>query len=163
MGGGGTERKRQRTKGEATPFEAALAGLSEAIVEACSSQEEWPAKVGKGVYAGVEYLVADPDCARALLADTRAAAFDQGFRSVVLELEGLLAATVPAVAKPTPKTPAALMAGIVLLVRDYVRLDRLDRLRDLRPELHLMTLLPFLSFEQAQQWVEATQQRQPTS
>ena len=45
------------------------------------------------------------------------------------------------------------MAGIVGLVGgDHIRIGRVDRLAELRPELVLLTLLPYLGFSEAQRW-----------
>ena len=49
-------------------------------------------------------------------------------------------------------TDEALVAGIVGLVGDHLRVGRLDRLAELRPELVLLTLLPYLGFTEAQRW-----------
>jgi hypothetical protein len=45
---------------------------------------------------------------------------------------------------------------MVGLVGDHVRIGRLDRLAELRPELVLLTLLPYLGFEEAQSWANRT-------
>jgi hypothetical protein len=38
------------------------------------------------------------------------------------------------------------------LVGDHIRIGRLDRLAELRPELVLLTLLPYLGFSEARRW-----------
>lgn len=45
-----------------------------------------------------------------------------------------------------------LVAGLVGLVGDHLRIGRPERLRELRPELVLLTLLPYLGFIEAQRW-----------
>ncbi len=49
-------------------------------------------------------------------------------------------------------TDEALVAGIVGLVGDHVRIGRFERLAELRPELVLLVLLPYLGFAEAQAW-----------
>jgi hypothetical protein len=49
-------------------------------------------------------------------------------------------------------TDEALVAGIVGLVGDHVRIGRVERLAELRPELVLLVLLPYLGFAEAQAW-----------
>jgi hypothetical protein len=49
-------------------------------------------------------------------------------------------------------TDEALVAGVVGLVGDHLRIGRVDRLLELRPDLVLLTLLPYLGFSEAQRW-----------
>jgi len=41
---------------------------------------------------------------------------------------------------------------MVGLVGDHLRIGRTDRLQELRPEIILLTLLPYLGFSEAQGW-----------
>ena len=67
----------------------------------------------------------------------------------------------PAGTRLPGSTDEALVAGIVGLVGDHIRLDRLDRLADLRPELVLLTLLPYLGFAEAQRWANEMARSRP--
>ena len=55
-------------------------------------------------------------------------------------------------AAPVMASDEALVAGIVGLVGDHVRIGRLDRLAELKPELVQLTLLPYLGFAESQRW-----------
>jgi hypothetical protein len=136
----------------------ALSALASEIQAACDGHEEWPAKVGAGVYAGVGYLVEWPVRARQLLAAPRSGPMGEPFQRVVQTTSALLAEAVPRDRAQVGPIPSATMAGIWLLVGEHVRVDRHDRLRALCPDLHLMILLPFLGFAEAKRWTEATQQ-----
>ncbi|MBA3865200.1 MAG: hypothetical protein H0X42_02445 [Solirubrobacterales bacterium] len=74
------------------------------------------------------------------------------YERLVSRLVGFLRARAPAGTRPPASTDEALIAGIVGLVGDHVRIGRLDRLAALRPELVLLTLLPYLGFPEAQRW-----------
>jgi hypothetical protein len=49
-------------------------------------------------------------------------------------------------------TDEASVAGIVVLVGGHIRIGRLERLAELRSELILLTLLPYVSFSETQCW-----------
>lgn len=140
--------------GEGDAPSPALTALVGRIAGSCREAEEWPIKVGAGVYAAVDYLSEEPARARALFAIPDSAAFGAPFRGVVESMSELLEAAVPLQARPAPHLPAAALAGVGLLVEGHVRAGRCDRLPALRPELHLMILLPFLDFDEAKGWVE---------
>ena len=54
--------------GEPAPGELplALSGLETAVLDACAGQREWPAQIAAGVYAGVDFAIANPAVAHAL-------------------------------------------------------------------------------------------------
>ena len=55
-------------------FPLALANLETAVLDACAAETEWPAQVAAGIYAGVDYAIANPEVARTLADDTAAEA-----------------------------------------------------------------------------------------
>jgi hypothetical protein len=130
-----------------------LDALEAAILDACAPQEQWPAQISAGVYAGIDFVTANPDRARAWVGD---AAADSDFRSqyerIVGRLAGFLRRRAPVETRLPASTDEALVAGIVGLVGDHVRIGRFERLAELRPELVLLVLLPYLGFAEAQAW-----------
>jgi hypothetical protein len=138
-------------------FATALAGLLRRIEGGCGSGHDWPAAVGLGLYAGLDYLTQHPRMADVLFVDPAESAFGEPFRQLVKQISGLLKETVPVEAKPTPDAPTAAIAGVTLLVGDCLRGGRPDRLLLLRSELHLLILLPFLGFDEAKTWVAAVE------
>jgi hypothetical protein len=131
----------------------ALAGLEEAVLNACAGAAEWPAQIAAGIYAGVDFAIANPALARELVVDATATpGCRQGYERMVGRLAGFIQVKAPVGTRLPASTDEALVAGIVGLVGDHVRIGRVDRLAELRPELVLLTLLPYLGFEEAQWW-----------
>jgi hypothetical protein len=131
----------------------ALNDLEVAVLAACAAEELWPAQIAAGVYAGVDFAIANPDLAKAWVVDS---ATDADYRSryewVVGRLAGFIRVRAPVDTRLPASTDEALVAGIVGLVGDHLRIGRLGRLAELRPELVLLTLLPYLGFTDAQRW-----------
>lgn len=134
-------------------FPRALNDLETAVLDACVAEEEWPAQIAAGVYAGVDFAIANPDLARTLTIDSHA---DIDYRSryewVIARLAGFIRVRAPAGTRLPASTDEALVAGIVGLVGDHVRIGRLERLAELRPELVQLTLLPYLGFDESRRW-----------
>lgn len=125
-----------------------------AVLDACgATEEEWPAQIAAGIYAGVDFAIANPAVARSLTLDAAAEANCMSqYERVIGRLTGFIQVKAPAGTRLPASTDEALIAGIVGLVGDHIRIGRLDRLSELRPELVLLTLLPYLGFEEAQRW-----------
>ncbi|HEX5711725.1 MAG TPA: hypothetical protein VFX85_00240 [Solirubrobacterales bacterium] len=123
------------------------------MLDACAGEAEWPAQVAAGVYAGVDFAIAHPEIAGSL---TLEAALDSDllrrYERMVGRLAGFMQVRAPVDSRLPPSTDEALVAGIVGLVGDHIRVGRVERLEELRPELVLMTLLPYLGFAEAQRW-----------
>jgi hypothetical protein len=131
----------------------ALAGLETAMLDACSAEAEWPAQIAAGIYAGVDFAIANPDVARVLTLDAAAEAESMHhYERVIGRLAGFIQVKAPFGSRLPASTDEALVAGIVGLVGDHLRIGRIDRLVELRPELVLLTLLPYLGFAEAQRW-----------
>jgi hypothetical protein len=136
-------------------FPLALANLETAVLEACAGEDEWPAQVRAGIYAGVDYAIAHPEIAETLASDdTPATDTLRRYESVIGRLAGFLRVRAPADERLPGATDETLVAGIVGLVGDHLRIGRLDRLEELRPELVLLTLLPYLGFSEAKRWAD---------
>jgi hypothetical protein len=125
------------------------------MLKACVAEEEWPAQIAAGVCAGVDFAIDRPELARMLVMEgASSGGHPSDYERLVGRLVGFLRIKAPVDARPV-STDEAMVAGLVGLVGDHVRLGRLDRLRQLRPDLVLMTLLPYLGFADAQRWAEA--------
>ena len=134
-------------------FPLALANLESAILDGCSGEDEWPASIAAGICAGVDYAIAHPEVAETLAMDAPPGADTLSrYESVVGRLAGFLRAKAPLKTRLPGATDEALVAGMVGLVGDHLRIGRQDRLEELRPELVLLTLLPYLGFAEAQKW-----------
>jgi hypothetical protein len=130
-----------------------MAGLETAVLDACAEESEWPAQVAAAVYAGVDFAIATPMVARALTIDVAAEAdCMRRYERVIGRLAGFLQVHAPTGARLPTSTDEALVAGIVGIVGDHIRIGRVERLAELRPELVLLTLLPYLGFSEAQHW-----------
>jgi hypothetical protein len=134
-------------------FPLALANLESAILDGCGGEDEWPASVAAGICAGVDYAIANPEVADTLALDAPPGADTlRRYESVIGRLTGFLRAKAPLESRLPGATDEALVAGMVCLVGDHLRIGRQDRLEELRPELVLLTLLPYLGFSEAQKW-----------
>lgn len=121
--------------------------------DACEGEGEWPARVAAGVLAGVDFVIAHPDAARMLTANAAAEAdCIPRYEQVIGRLAGMIRIDAPLDRRLPGSTDEALVAGLVGLAGDYARIGRLDRLGELRPELVLVILLPYLGFAEAQHW-----------
>jgi len=134
-------------------FPVALARLEKAVLDGCASEAEWPAQIAAGIYAGVDFAIANPDVAGMLTIGAAAEADClPRYERVIGRLAGFIQIKAPLGKRLPVSADEALVAGIVGLVGDHARIGRLDRLAELRPEMVLLTLLPYLGFAEAQHW-----------
>ena len=134
-------------------FPLALANLEAAVLDACAGEEQWPARVAAGIYAGIDFAIAHPEVVDALGMDAAQGSDTlRRYESVVGRLAGFLRVRAPVETRLPGATDEALVAGMIGLVGDHLRLGRTDRLEELRPELVLLTLLPYLGFDEAKKW-----------
>jgi hypothetical protein len=134
-------------------FPVVLAGLETSVLDACSTETEWPAQIAAGIYAGVEFVLSNPGVARVLTLDAAAEVeCVPRYERMIGRLTGFMQVRAPQGSRLPPTTDEALMAGLVGLVGDHIRVGRLDRLAELRPELVLLALLPYLGFAEARLW-----------
>jgi hypothetical protein len=134
---------------------AGLGNLEAAVLAACAEEGEWPAGVAAGIYAGVDFAIAHPEVAETLASETAPETDTlRRYETAIGRLAGFWRARAPIDDRLPGATDEALVAGIVGLVGDHLRIGRLDRLEELRPELVLLTLLPYLGFDEAKRWVD---------
>jgi hypothetical protein len=123
------------------------------VATACQPREEWPAQVAAGIYAGVEFAIGHPAVVEALLVmETAEMASESGYTGTIERLARLISRDAPAGSRLPGSTDEALVAGIVGLVGDHVRVGRFEALEALRPDLVLLALLPYLGFAEAREW-----------
>jgi hypothetical protein len=142
----------------ASEFRVVLDELETEVLRACSREAEWPAQVAAGVYAGIDFAIARPAIASELVMGVGRTG---PYESLVGRLAGFIRINAPVGARLPASTDEALVAGIVGLVGDHVRIGRIDRLAELRPELVLLTLLPYLGFAEAQLWANRVADQTP--
>ncbi|HEX6153799.1 MAG TPA: hypothetical protein VFZ19_09790 [Solirubrobacterales bacterium] len=143
-------------------FPLALANLEAAVLEACSGEEEWPARVAAGICAGVDYAIAYPDVVQTLASDDSSGADTvRRYEQVIGRLAGILQAQAPVEKRLPVSTDEALVAGLVGLVGDHLRIGRFDRLAELRADLVLLTLLPYLGFAESREWANWVDRSNP--
>lgn len=134
-------------------YPLALANLEAAMLDACAAEEEWPAQIAAGINAAVDYAIAHPEVAETLAADAPAGADTlRRYESIIGRFTGFMRVRAPLDKRLPVSTDEALVAGVVGLVGDHLRIGRIDRLEELRPELVLLALLPYLGFSEAQRW-----------
>lgn len=139
------------------PFPVALNRLEKAVLDACAGADKWPAQITAAIYAGVDFAIENPAIVGELTmeAAVRAGDFSQ-YERVIGRLAGFLRVKAPINSRLPVSTDEAVVAGIVGLVGDHVRTGRTQRLAELRPELVLLVLLPYLGFADAQGWANRT-------
>ncbi len=148
--------------GEEEDFAKALGRIETVVVDACAEESHWPAQITAGVCAGVDFVVANPGVVKSLAIDPAA---NRGFRGryerVVKRLTGLIHDQAPEGTRPSAVTSEALVGGMIGLIGDHLRVGRADRLADLRPDLVLLALLPYLDFGEAQFWANRAAEFSP--
>src|SRR4051812_45855851 len=130
--------------------ESSLARLEASVRNACIEPGEWPAQIAAGLYAGVGFAMENPALVELVLVGDLDP--PRLYDRLLQRLVEMLRLKAPANRRPPGSTDEALVASILGLVGDHVRTGRLDRLAELRPELVLLTLLPYLGFSEAQRW-----------
>ena len=140
----------------------ALADLEAVMLAACGGEDEWPARVAAAIYAGVNFAIAHPEAAGTLVFDDSSEAEAlQRYESLIARLAGFLQIVAPRGKRLPGSTDEALVAGLVGLVGDHLRIGRYDRLAELRADLVLLTLLPYLGFAEARQWANEADRSHP--
>ncbi len=134
-------------------FGRLLGDLEASVAAACERQDEWPKRVAAGIYAGVGYAIDHPmvvDAMSTLKGVQRAT--ENEYTGTIERLASLISRDAPADSRLPVSTDEALVAGIVGVVGDHLRIGRLEALEGLRPDLVLLALLPYLGFAGAQDW-----------
>jgi hypothetical protein len=139
--------------GQRELFGRLLGDLEASVVSACDACEEWPEQVAAGIYAGVGFAIDNPSVVDALLVlETSGTASESGYTTTIVRLARLISRDAPEGSRLPGSTDEALVAGIVGLVGDHVRVERFKALEALRPDLVLLALLPYLGFSEARGW-----------
>lgn len=143
-----------RHRGE--PFGRLLGELEASVAAACEVGLEWPERVAAGIYAGVDFAIENPAVVEAVTASGgTGSAWTSGYEGTVQRFARLLAEQAPAGSRLPGSTDEALVAGIIGLVGDHVRVGRTAALADLRQDLVLLALLPYLGFDEARRRVNS--------
>ncbi|HTR73998.1 MAG TPA: hypothetical protein VMH33_01910 [Solirubrobacterales bacterium] len=130
-----------------------LADLEDAVLAACRIEAEWPARIIAAVYAGIDFAIANPEIATGFGSVLEGAAERAArYERLIGRFAGFLQTQAPTEERLPGSTDTALIGGIVGLVGDHIRLGRTDRLEELRPDLVLLILLPYLGFSEAKIW-----------
>jgi hypothetical protein len=122
--------------------------LERVVREACSTNDEWPARVAAGVRAAVEFVVDHPAPARALALD-----LDQRHHPVIERFSQMLAAETPPEERPKSSTERALVGGIASVIAGHIRSGSNEQLEERVPDLIHFALLPYLGFNAAKRWI----------
>jgi hypothetical protein len=142
----------------------ALANLEAAVLDACAGEQEWPAQISAGICAGVDYAIANPELVETLACEPAPGSETlRRYEHVIGRLAGFLQARAPTAKRLPVSTDEALVAGLVGLVGDHLRIGRYERLAELRADLVLLTLLPYLGFAQAQEWANRVDRSNPSA
>lgn len=130
-----------------------LEGLESAVLGACATRPEWPAGVAAGIYAGIDFAIAHPELVEGLDDESGpGAASSPAYDLLIARMTQFLREKAPAEDRLPGSTDEALVGGVVGLVGDHLRIGEVERLAELRPELVLLTLLPYLGFAEARRW-----------
>jgi hypothetical protein len=146
-----------RDEGSSAPGEGRLPGalgsLESTVLDACAAQDVWPAQIAAGVNAGVDFVIAHPELAHAWVLETSSDTdYGSRYETVIGRWADFIRMRAPVGGRLPASSDEALVAGIVGLVGDHVRIGRLDRLAELKPELVQLTLLPYLGFAESKRW-----------
>ncbi len=134
-------------------FGRLLGDLEASVAAACGPREEWPEQIAAGIYAGVRFAIEHPSVVDALLVlEIRGKASNSGYSRTIERFARLISRDAPEGSRLPGSTDEALVAGIVGLVGDHVRVGRSEALEALRPDLVLLALLPYLGFADAREW-----------
>ncbi|HEY1355132.1 MAG TPA: hypothetical protein VGF09_02345 [Solirubrobacterales bacterium] len=139
-----------------TDFSTSFGQLKSRVGRACEVQDEWPAKIAAGIREAVDFCVSNPDAAQVLVIETRTAAGKGDYLEMVDVLAELIDAGADSDRRSAGPTDEALIGALAAIVAYHLRSERLDRLEDAVPELVCLALLPYLGFEEAKGWADAT-------
>lgn len=133
----------------------ALADLRAPVVTACKRRDEWPARVVASIYALLDFVAADPAGrdAVASLSPGRGEEAGRAYREAVDHFADLMEGIVPAAERWRGSSRGSVV-GIAAILADRVRAGRVERLREIGPDLVQYALLPYLGLSEAKRWAE---------
>ncbi len=137
-------------------LEEASSRLEAAVLGACEQYAEWPAKVAAGIYATLDFAVAD-DAACSCFAIESPPSGPEGRGRYALTIERfaeLLGAAAPQ--RRAISTDRAVIRSVAAMIAEHLRSGRQQRLGAIGPDLVQLVLLPYLSFAEAKSWAERT-------
>lgn len=137
-------------------FSTSFERLDRAVREACAAEDEWPAKVATGIRAAVDFATANPADAQVLAIETRTARGHGDYLQMVEGFSRILAGDDATPDRDAGPSDEALVGAITSVVAHHLRSDRLDLLEEAVPELICLALLPYLGFDAAKGWADAS-------
>src|SRR5262249_20734017 len=118
-------------------------------------QDEWPARIAAGIREAVDFCVANPDAAQALVIDTRTVAGAGDYLEMVDGFAELVDCEAGSDRRSAGSpTDEARVGALPAIGAHHIRSERRDRLEEAVPELVYLALLPYLGFEQAKGWAD---------
>jgi hypothetical protein len=142
----------QRSPGD---FEEASARLESTVFDACGRCVEWPAKVAAGIYAALDFAVADEAASRCLAIERPSSGPEERRYALTIDrFAELLGAAAPQ--RRLVSTDRAAIRSVAAMIAEPLRSGRPQRLTEIGPELVQLVLLPYLSFAEAKSWAERT-------
>jgi hypothetical protein len=144
-----------RDRDFADAFEAAFAGLRQALEAACAAEAQWPERAAGAIVAALEFAAAQPGTARVLLSDPFANGLYGALRhrrmvahlAALLE-EGRQQRADAGIGLP-PITEEALVGGAAEVVAERLRSGHETTIPALAPELIELVLAPYVGAETA--------------
>jgi len=130
-----------------------LEELQVAVAKACAGDGVWASRFAAAVRAALDFAVANPTAARALIdardSDSSSA---RRYREMLDAFSLQLRDGAPSGEKPPTYNDEALVKSIAGVVSGYLHWGSADRLDEIAPHLVYMALLPYVGFDEAKQW-----------
>jgi hypothetical protein len=135
-------------------LESAITRFERAVADSCAERGEWPARVAAGLGGAIEFLIANPDSARTLVTDSRAARFedDAVYDEMVARLALMLGEGAPHADRLPGSSALSVVTVIAGIVGCHIRAGTIDSLAEGDPDLVFLALLPYLGFAEASRW-----------
>jgi hypothetical protein len=143
---------RARTEG----FEEPWSRLEAAVQAACARTAGWPAKVVAGLYAALDFLIADEEASDYFLIE-RWSSGPEDQRRYSLGIDRFAELLRDGAPEPCLiSTDRALLYSAATLIAGHLRSGRRQALVAIAPDLVELVLLPYLGFTEAKGWAERT-------
>jgi hypothetical protein len=141
-------------EGGVDTFESAFARVEQTVVASCARHEEWPARIAGGINALIEFLIANPDAARALAIDSRSGGpgEDGDYLEMIARFAALLGDGAPRSERLPGSSDRSVVSVIAAIVSCHVRAGTIDSLGEGDPDLVFLALLPYVGFADACRW-----------
>jgi hypothetical protein len=138
----------------AAAFESAIARIERAIADSCAERLQWPDRVAAGLEAAIEFLIANPGSARALVGDRHSGLpdLDVLYDGMVGRMALMLSSGAPAPGPLPASSARSTVRVIAAVVGCHIRAGTIDSLAKRDPDLVFLALLPHLGFAEASRW-----------